>query len=143
MKFARNTAIVLLVFLGVTALAGSIPMILHPHGNSTTLPLSTLSNSPFRTYLVPGILLFLANGLLAFSAFWVLIRRLPHYALLTAFQGGVLLVWLAVECWLLEAVIWLHYFYGVIALALIACSFAMRRESNSFKSGTPPGTRSA
>jgi hypothetical protein len=143
MKFARTTAIILLVFLGVTALAGSIPMILHPHGNSTTLPLSTLSNSPFHTYLVPGILLFLANGVLAFAVFWVLIRRSSYYALLTAFQGGVLLVWLIVECWLLETVIWLHYFYGAIAVSLIVCGFAMRRELNSLISGTPPGRRSA
>jgi hypothetical protein len=143
MKFARNTAIVLLVFLGLTALVGSIPMILHPHGNSTTLPLSTLSNSPFRTYLVPGILLFAANGVLAFAVLWVLIRRLTHYALLTAFQGSVLLVWLIVECWLLETVVWLHYFYGAIAVALILCGVAMRREFDSPISGTPPGKRSA
>ena len=143
MKFARNTAIVLLVFLGVTALAGSIPMMLHPHGNSTTLPLSTLANSPFRTYLVPGILLFLANGILAFGVLWIVIGRLSHHALLTAFQGGVLLVWLIVECWLLETVIWLHYFYGAIAVSLIVCGFAMRRELNSLISGTPPGRRSA
>jgi hypothetical protein len=116
---------------------------LHPHGNSTTMPLSTLSNSPFQTYLVPGILLFLANGVLAFAVFWVLIRRSSHYALLTVLQGFVLLVWLIVECWLLEIVIWLHYFYGAIAVGLIVSGFAMRRESNSVISGTPPGTRSA
>jgi hypothetical protein len=143
MRFARSIAIVLLVFLGVTALAGSIPMIFHPHGNSTTLPLSTLENSPFRTYLLPGILLFAANGVLAFAVFWVLIKRLSHYALLTSFQGCVLLVWLIAECWLLETVIWLHYFYGAIAVALIVCGFAMRGELNSLISGTPPGTRSA
>ena len=143
MKFARIIAIVLLVFLGVTALAGSIPMILHPHGTSTTLPLSTLENSPFRTYLVPGILLFGANGVLALAIFWILLRRSSRYALLTTFQGCILLAWLIAECWLLEIVVWLHYFYGVIAVALIACGLILRHEPSPATTGTPPGTQSA
>lgn len=143
MRFARSIAIVLLVFLAVTALAGSIPMILHPHGNSTTMPLSTLENSPFRSYLFPGLLLFVANGVLALFVFWLLMKRSRNYALLTSFQGLVLLIWLIAECWLLETVIWLHYFYGLIGVALIVCGLIMRRDLDSTTAGTPPGTRSA
>lgn len=143
MKFARNTAIVLLAFLALTALTGSIPMILHPHGNSTTMPLSTLENSPFRTYLIPGLLLFAANGLLAIAVFFRVLRRASHHAALTLFQGCVLLVWLIAECWLLRMVVWLHYFYGVIAVALVLCGVAMLREKNPSRADRPPGTQSA
>ena len=142
MRFARNTAIVLLAFLALTALAGSIPMILHPHGNSTTLPLSTLENSPFRTYLIPGILLFAVNGVFAIAVFWLVLRRSSRYAMLTAFQGSVLLVWLIAECWLLRVIVWLHYFYGGIAVALIICGLILHRELHA-TAGKPPGTQSA
>lgn len=143
MKFARNIATVLLAFLALTALAGSIPMMLHPEGNSTTLPLSTLENSPFRTYLVPGILLFSANGVLAIAIFWLVLRRSSHHPMLTAFQGCVLLVWLIAECWLLKMIVWLHYFYGVVAAGLIICGFMMHRERRLSRGDTPPGTQSA
>jgi hypothetical protein len=142
MKFARNTAIALLAFLALTAFAGSVPMMLHPYGNAT-LPLSTLENSPFRTYLIPGVLLFTANGVLAIAVFWLVLRRSSHHAMLTAFQGSVLLVWLIAECWLLRAVVWLHYFYAAIAVALIICGLLMRREGNFSRGDRPPGTLSA
>jgi hypothetical protein len=35
---------------------------------------------------------------------------------MAVFQGCVLLAWLAVKCWLLRTVIWLHYFYASIGL---------------------------
>jgi len=118
-------------------------MMVHPHGNSTTLPLSTLENSPFQTYLIPGILLFAANGVLATAIFWLVLRRSSHHAALTAFQGCVLLVWLIAECWLLKTIVWLHYFYGVIAVGLIICGFIMHREWSLSRGDRPPGTQSA
>ena len=146
MKFARGSAVVLLVFLGLTALVGSIPMMLHPGGNSTTLPLSTLQYSPFHSYLIPGILLFLANGLLAFAVLRTVFQRTAHYPLWTSVQGCVLLVWLVSECWLLRVVIWLHYFYAGIAALLIAFGLILQHMENQrrgFTADTRPGTRSA
>lgn len=146
MKFVRGIEIVLLVFLGLTAFAGSVPMILHPGGNSSTLPLSTLQYSPFHSYLIPGILLFAANGLLALAVLRSVFRRTAHYPLWAAFQGCVLLVWLVSECWLLRAVIWLHYFYAGIAALLIAFGLIlqhMEKQRTGFTAGTRPGTRSA
>ena len=133
--------IALLVFLGFTALVGSIPMMAHPEGNSTTLPLSTLAYSPFHSYLIPGILLFTSNGVLAFFILWLLATRAAYYGLWTAFQGCVLLGWLVAECWLLRMVIWLHYFYGAIALALLVCGLIMWRKG--IRADKRPETRSA
>ena len=130
MRSLRISAIVLLAFLGLSALAGSIPMIRDPSGDSMGIPLSLLRYSPFESYLIPGIILLAADGLLALGVLWVVLRRIGRYGLWTAFQGCVLLGWLVVECWLLRTVMWLHYFYAAIALGLIICGLMLWRNEN-------------
>ncbi len=128
MRLVRVAAIVALGFLGLSAVAGGVPMILDPQGNMMRLPLSLLRTSPFHSYLIPGIILLGANGLLALWVLWLVILRKPGYGLWTAFQGCVLLGWLVVECWMLRLVIWPHYLYGAVALVLVATGFWLRRD---------------
>ena len=128
MKLVRITAIGTLAFLGLSSLVGAIPMILDPTGKMLRMPLSLLRYSPFDSFLIPGIILLVANGLLALGVLWLALRRRPRYGLWTAFQGCVLLGWLAVECWMIRVVVWPHYFYGAVALVLIATGLALRRE---------------
>ena len=65
MKTARILAICALAFLAVSSVVGAVPMLLHPEG-AAWLPASLLQYSGFHTFLVPGLLLLAANGLLAF-----------------------------------------------------------------------------
>jgi hypothetical protein len=89
------------------------------------MPLSLLARSPFHSWLIPGMILFSANGLLALCVLWQTLRRRPRYGLWSALQGFVLLGWLVVECVYLRMVIWPHYFFGSLALVLILSGFAL------------------
>jgi len=124
MRPVRIAAMTLLAFLGITALAGAFPMLLHPRG-STMMPLSLLEHTPFHSFLIPAILLFTANGLLALGVLWLVWARRTNYGMWVAAQGCVLLGWLIVQVWMLRVVVWLHYFYGAIAVALIAVGFVL------------------
>lgn len=128
MKRTRATAISLLAFLGITAVAGAIPMILHP-GGSGLMPLSLLEHSPFQSFLIPGLVLLIANGVLSLVVLGLVVMRWPHYGLWVVGQGSVLLGWLAVECWMLRIIIWLHWLYAAVALALILSGLALRRRA--------------
>ena len=127
MKFLRLSAVLLLAFLGLTAIAGSIPMLLYPEGNEILLPLSLLQYSPFTSYRIPGILLLTTNGVLALVVLWLVIARRPFYGEWTCFQGCVLLGWLAIECILLRMVMWLHYVYGAAGVALVVAGILLSR----------------
>ncbi len=129
MQFARYFAVTALAFLALSALAGSIPMIVDPSGAALQLPLSLLRHSPFHSYLIPGILLLVFDGVLAFWILWLAMMAKPRCGLWTVLQGCVLLVWLAVECLMLRMVIWPHYLYGAVALVLIASGLALSREN--------------
>lgn len=54
---------VLQAFIGLWAVAGGVGLVLDPSGASVGIPLEYLRNSPFQSYLVPGIVLFTVNGL--------------------------------------------------------------------------------
>lgn len=132
MKCLRLSTLTLLFLLGVGGIAGAVPMIVNSVQHTPGfLPLSLLEHSPFHSYLIPGIILLLANGLLPL---WVYLRvraRRPHYGLWTEFQGYVLLGWLIVECVMLRLVAWLHVVYFIWAGVLIVLGWMLRRRQNS------------
>jgi hypothetical protein len=130
MKTVRWTGIALLFFLSVSSIIGSLPMLADPHGSPWNLPQSLLQHSPFPSFLVPGILLFAANGLLALWALWLALDETPRYGLWTALQGCVLLGWLVVECIMIRMVAWPHCLYGAVALGLIASGLLLWRNEN-------------
>jgi hypothetical protein len=128
MRLVRWCAMAVLAFLGLGAIVGAVPMIAGsflPMGEF--LPLSLLRYSPFHSYLIPGLILLAANGLLALAVLRLVIQRKPHYGAWTAFQGCVLLGWLVVECWMLRLVMWAYYLYGAVALLLIVTGLLLWR----------------
>ena len=132
MKCVRLWALVLLAFLGIGGIAGAVPMIVSAVRQTPgVIPLSLLQHSPFHSYLIPGIILLVANGLLPL---WVSLRlkaRRPFSGLWTAAQGCVLLGWLIVQCAMLRLVNWLHSVYLALALLLIALGWALNRQSDA------------
>lgn len=119
MKQARIVAVVALVFMGLSGIIGSIPLIMNPNGEPWTMPQSLLQYSPFRSYLVPGIILLVANGLLSVWALWLTVSKRPGYGWWVIVQGVVSLGWLIVECAMLRLIVLPHYLYGAVAMALV------------------------
>lgn len=130
MKKARTAAIAALVFLGLSGIVGGVGLIAQANGEPFTLPQSLLQHSPFHSYLIPGIILFVANGLLSLSVLWLTLRRHPGYGWWVTAQGCVLLGWLIVEIVMLRMAMWAHGFYGLVGLALIVAGMTLTREAH-------------
>lgn len=95
-RFAK-AAIALEVFLSLGALGGGGALMLGSRGEIIPLPVSALSGSPFDTYFVPGLILFVVLGLgplVAALLAWLRHPLAPHAA---AIVGVALLTWLVVE----------------------------------------------
>lgn len=75
MRIGRTVAIVALVFLGVSAVGGGVPMTLDPAGEPCRLSQSLLQYSPFHSYLIPGIILLVANGFLSLWVLWLMVGK--------------------------------------------------------------------
>jgi ABC-type proline/glycine betaine transport system permease subunit len=73
--FLTITAALLLLFNAIGALFGGWNLITHPDGSSLQMSLDFLKKTPFHTYLIPGIILFVANGLFSIFVLLALVFR--------------------------------------------------------------------
>jgi hypothetical protein len=128
MKVVRAVAIATLAFLGIGAAAGGLMLIADPTGKRIGMPLSFLDHSPFQSFLIPGIILLVANGALSLLIMLAAIRRSPGYGWWVAFQGCVLTGWITVEVIMMRVAAWPHYIYWGIGLVLIVTGLALRTE---------------
>jgi len=128
MKILRITAIVLLLLNALGALWGGFGLIYDPSGEFMQMPLDFLRHSPFTNYLIPGIILFVFNGLLCLvAAFFAILqhRIYPHFIV---FQGAVLMTWLTVQIFLIRIFYaTLHLPFLIIALFLIFIGLVLLR----------------
>jgi len=137
MRASRSIATAALGFLSLSAIYGGGTLIAEAQGNPWGfLPQSLLRHSPFHSYLIPGIVLLLANGLLPLYVLWILLKQGPNGGIWTAFQGSLLLGWLMVQCLMLRILIWPHYLYGANAVVLIVCGALLWRDANHLPSRT-------
>ncbi len=127
---ARILAMGVLLFLGVTSVIGAVPLLLDPYGSPLSMPQSMLANSPFHSYLVPGLVLLVCNGLLSLIIFLAVARRQKTYGRWIFVQGIILAVWLLVEIAVLRFMVWAHWFYGAVACLLLTCGWLLRNESS-------------
>ena len=97
------------------------------------MPQSLLAHSPFHSYLVPGFVLLVCNGLVSFFIFIAVIRRQKFYGRWIFVQGLVLTGWLLVEVAVLRFVVWPHWFYGGVACLLLICGWWLRNESSGME----------
>lgn len=132
-KTAQNILLVLLAFLGLGAIAGGGVLIISPNGKLIGMPLSMLDHSSFKSFLIPGIILFLLLGI-APSLLIIALLKKPtsklaerinffkdmHWAWSYAiYVGFTLIFWIQIEMMFLSAVSWLHTFYMFLAFAII------------------------
>lgn len=104
-------------------------LIADPTGGTMQMPLSLLEHSPFRSYLIPGIVLLLVNGFLSMVTIIVLLRRHPWAAWLVMVQGTLLSGWILVQLVMLRMFYPpLHLTMLVVGVGLFGCGFYMMRK---------------
>ena len=115
------------VFIGLGAVGGGLGLILEPSGANLGIPLEALKNSPFSTYLVPGIVLLMVNGLGSLVGVAASFTRY-RYAGETAMALGVFLVaWIILQVYWIEAFHWLHALYLGLGLLELVLGWLLRK----------------
>jgi len=130
---SRNFLIFLLGFLGTGAIGGGAAMIISPSGEMMQMPLSMIENSPFDSFLIPGIILFSVLGLIPCLLIVALLKK-PKSKLAekinfyndmhwswsySVYIGFALIIWIQLEMVFLNTVHWLQTFYMFYAVAIL------------------------
>jgi hypothetical protein len=118
-------AAALLLFNGVGALYGGGNLILHPDGSSIQLTLDWLKHTPFSDYFIPGIVLFVANGLFSFIALAAMLLKVKNYAWLVMAEGAILTGWIVIQILMIQTVYFLHIVMGGVGLALLLVGYVI------------------
>jgi hypothetical protein len=125
-KRARTIALVLLFFLGLSALPCGVLMVLDPSGANMGLPLDMLEQAPFNNFLIPGIFLGVFNGILSLLFAFLVIKKHRIQSWLIMFQGAVLFIWLTTEVFMGVFYALLTLPYYLVAILLICCGLLMK-----------------
>ena len=94
--------IFLLLFNGFGAFYGGISFIIEPSGSLLKMSDSFLENSPFNSYLIPGIVLLCVNGIYNFITLSIFLIKNPNAHLFLGMQGILLTGWIIVQMILLQ-----------------------------------------
>lgn len=114
----------LCLLVGLTAIGGGVSLVLYPDGSRTQLPLTLLRYTPFRTYLVPGLLLSVVIGLGNAIAGVLALRGGASARRVALLAGGALVVWIVCEMLLLRTIHWLQILYLGLGALIVAESLA-------------------
>jgi len=133
-KKTRNLFLIVIGYLALGAIGGSIVLIISPTGEMLGLPISEFKNIPFSSFLIPGIILFSVLGLIPLLLIIALLKK-PESKLAEKFNvfndmhwswtyciyiAFILIGWIHVQLIFLQASVhWLHTFYLFYAILII------------------------
>lgn len=126
----RIISVFLLFFLGISALGGGILLLSDPLGEESGMPLSFLEHSPFDSFIIPGIILILMNGLLSMVFAILVLFKNARSAWLILVQGCILLGWLLIELIMIrEYDLLLHTLYLAVCFGLLISGYLLIKRS--------------
>jgi hypothetical protein len=96
-RIVTSILAILLLFQGLSGIAGGALLVIDPSGGILGFPPGWLGGSPFRDYLVPGLILLIVLGV-GPLAVWQGVRTRHRLAIPGALITGIaLLIWIIVE----------------------------------------------
>jgi len=122
----KTLLFLLSLFIAITAAISGILMIVKPDGSMLHLQASILEFTPFKNFLVPGIVLALTvGGVNLLAVFFNLQRHANRYN--WAFAGGIVITgWIIAQMVLIQAAHWLHFLYLAAGILIVLISWQLK-----------------
>jgi hypothetical protein len=115
MKVVYRLTLLLHIFVGVGAMAGGTSGILEPQG-PMGISVDILKNSPFTNFFIPCLILFVVIGLGNILSAVVVYKKPWYYGYVSSVSGWALVIWIIVQCIMLNAIEPLHIIFFLIGL---------------------------
>lgn len=131
MKTIYRLLYILHLFVGIGAVAGGLAAITNPE-TPLGMTVDALKYSPFSNFLIPGIILFTVIGLgNIFSAITLKLKSgLQGY--ISSIFSWALVIWIIVQCIMLNTVVFLHVLYFGIGLVEAGLSLVILFDQRLF-----------
>lgn len=122
----KSLLFILVSFVAVTATLSGLIMIGNPDGSTMNLPLSLLDGTPFKDFLILGILLStIVGGVNLLAVFYNIQRHVNRYN--WAMAGGIMTSgWIVVQMILIQAAHWLHFLYLGYGILIVLLAYQLK-----------------
>lgn len=100
-------------FVGLGAVFGGLGAILNPNG-LMGITTEVLKVGPFKTFMIPGIFLFLIIGLGNIIAGILISKDLKYQGYISGAFSTILVFWILIQCFILQSIAILHVIYFFI-----------------------------
>lgn len=134
--FSLYILFLLLGSIAIGGLYGGAMLIYDPTGRSMGMRIEDIAHAGFINYLIPGILLFICNGLMPAFSFFALLKKpgwdfmislnaykyLPWPVSFSLYSGFILVSWIFIQIFLMGYQNSYQPVYGLLGLAVIKIS---------------------
>ncbi len=117
------TLAVILSFVAIGALPAGYFMIAQPDGKALGMSLDFLKNSPFKSFLIPGIFLFIVNGLFNLIAAILCFAKNKYAAKIALALGVFMILWIIVQVYSIGLTSFMQPLFFGIGIIEIILSF--------------------
>ena len=120
LKAEKSISVTLGIIQSVVALSAipaGILMIIQPDGSRLGIPLELLDASPFSDFFIPGMFLFLINGLGQGFAGISSFIQFKFYRTLGFIFGIILILWIIIQVYFVNPIHFLQVIYFVFGIA--------------------------
>ena len=131
MKIVYRLLLALHGFVGVGAIAGGLAAITNPE-NPFGITIEALKNSPFTSYLIPGIILFTVIGLGNIISAFMFHFKSRFQAYISGVFSLALVIWIIVQCIMMKDIVLLHIIFFIIGLVQAALSLIILYNQHLF-----------
>ena len=116
---------ILILFIAAVSTLPGILMLIDPTGGILRLPLSLLSGTQFKNFLVPGIFLSMVGAVNLVALFYNIQEHPKSYN--WAIAGGFLVsIWIIIQMILIAVLYWLQFIYLGVGLLIILIGFQLK-----------------
>jgi len=117
-RYLQFISISLLLLTAINAAVAGVLFIIDPSGHGMGMSVSYIKDSPFDSYLIPGIVLLIVNGLLNFIAAYFVFRKKPFSPFWVIAQGILLSGWIVIQVIMVKNISMLHIIMFTIGMIL-------------------------
>lgn len=107
------------LFIGIGAIVGGLAAIMNPV-SPLGMPASTLAGTPFDSFIIPGVILFVVIGLGNLAAAVPVFMGKKWLGYPSGTAGIALMFWIMVQCAMLGSIVALHVIFFCLG-AVIGC----------------------
>jgi len=117
-------------FVAIGALPAGLSMILHHDGSQLGMSIEFLQDSPFKDFFIPGLFLFIFNGIFHLVAAIFSFFKSKYAGTLGVLLGAILALWIVLQVCFISLISFMQPLFFFIGLIEIIISLRIIKQKN-------------